>query len=47
MPIDYDPERKKIDGQEAYRISLVSELVPIATIRDRAQALGDALAAQP
>ena len=32
---------------EAYRIGLVSELVPIETIKDRAQALGEELAAQP
>lgn len=38
---------RKIDGQEAYRIGLVSELVPIETIKDRAQALGEELAAQP
>ena len=38
---------RKIDGREAYRIGLVSELVPIETIKDRAQALGEELAAQP
>ena len=38
---------RKIDGRKAYRIGLVSELVPIETIKDRAQALGEELAAQP
>ena len=38
---------KKIDGQEAYRVGLVSELVSIETIKDRAQTLGEELAAQP
>ena len=38
---------RKIDGREAYRIGVVSELVPIETIKDRAQALGEELAAQP
>ena len=38
---------RKIAGREAYRIGLVSELVPIETIKDRAQALGEELAAQP
>jgi enoyl-CoA hydratase len=38
---------KKIDGQEAHRIGLVTELVPIGVIKDRAQALGEELAAQP
>ena len=38
---------RKIDGQEAYRIGLVTELVSIETIKDRAQALGEELAAQP
>jgi enoyl-CoA hydratase len=38
---------RKIDGREAYRIGLVSELVPIETIKDRAQTLGEELAAQP
>ena len=37
----------KIDGEHAYRIGLVSELVPIAGLKARAQALGEALAAQP
>jgi enoyl-CoA hydratase len=38
---------KKVDGQEAQRIGLVTELVPIDSIKDRAQALGEELAAQP
>jgi len=38
---------RKIDGHEAYRIGLVSELVPVDTIKDRAQALGEEIAAQP
>jgi len=38
---------RKIDGQEAYRIGLVTELVSIETIKDRAQALAEELAAQP
>ncbi len=38
---------RKIDGQEAFRIGLVTELVPIEAIKDRAQALGEELAAQP
>lgn len=37
----------KIDGEHAYRIGLVSELLPIAGLKPRAQALGEALAAQP
>ncbi len=38
---------RKIDGQEAHRIGLVSELLPLADIKARAQALGEELAAQP
>ena len=38
---------RKIDGQEALRIGLVSELLPLADIKARAQALGEELAAQP
>ena len=38
---------RKIDGAEAYRIGLVTELVPLADIKARAQALGEELAAQP
>lgn len=37
----------KIDGPHAYRIGLVSELLPIAELKPRAQALGEELAAQP
>jgi enoyl-CoA hydratase/carnithine racemase len=37
----------KIDGEHAYRIGLVSEVLPIAELKPRAQALGEALAAQP
>ena len=37
----------KIDGPHAYRIGLVSELLPIAELKTRAQALGEELAAQP
>ena len=38
---------RKIDGAEAHRIGLVTELVPLADIKARAQALGEELAAQP
>ncbi|MEM7218560.1 MAG: enoyl-CoA hydratase-related protein [Pseudomonadota bacterium] len=38
---------RKIDGAEAYRIGLVSELVPLEEIKTRAQSLGEELAAQP
>ncbi len=38
---------RKIDGAEAFRVGLVSELLPIAALKDRAQALGEELAAQP
>jgi len=38
---------RKIDGEEAYRFGLVTELVPIDQIKLRAQALGEELAAQP
>ena len=38
---------RKIDGAEACRIGLVTELVPLADIKARAQALGEELAAQP
>ncbi len=37
----------KIDGPHAYRIGLVSELLPVAELKPRAQALGEELAAQP
>ncbi len=38
---------RKIDGAEAYHIGLVTELLPVADIKARAQALGEELAAQP
>ncbi len=38
---------RKIDGEEAYRIGLVTELLPVAEIKARAQAIGEQLAAQP
>lgn len=38
---------RKIDGPEAFRIGLVTELLPIGEIKDRAQALGEELASQP
>lgn len=38
---------RKIDGAEAYRIGLVTELLPLADIKARAQALGEELASQP
>ena len=38
---------RKIDGPEAYRIGLVTELVSLEEIKIRAQALGEELAAQP
>ena len=38
---------RKIDGDEAYRIGLVTEKVPVAQIKARAQALGEELASQP
>ncbi|MEM8767622.1 MAG: enoyl-CoA hydratase-related protein [Pseudomonadota bacterium] len=38
---------RKIDGSEAYRMGLVTELVPVEAIKARAQALGEELAAQP
>lgn len=38
---------RKIDGAEAHRIGLVTEVVPLAHIKERAQALGEELAAQP
>jgi enoyl-CoA hydratase len=38
---------RKIDGVEAYRIGLVTEMLPVADIKARAQALGEELAAQP
>ena len=38
---------RKIDGVEAHRIGLVTELLPLADIKARAQALGEELASQP
>jgi enoyl-CoA hydratase/carnithine racemase len=38
---------RKIDGAEAYRIGLVTELVGLDGLKARAQALGEELAAQP
>ena len=38
---------RKIDGAEAYRIGLVTELLPVADLKTRAQALGEELAGQP
>lgn len=38
---------RKIDGAEAHRIGLVTELLPVAQIKARAQELGQELAAQP
>lgn len=38
---------RKIDGEEAMRIGLVTELVPLAELKVRAQALGEELASQP
>ena len=38
---------RKIDGQEAYRIGLVTELLPVSEIKSRAQAIGEELASQP
>jgi enoyl-CoA hydratase len=38
---------RKIDGAEALRIGLVSELAPLGELKARAQALGEALARQP
>ena len=38
---------RKVDGEEAYRVGLVTELVPVGEIKRRAQALGEDLASQP
>ena len=38
---------RKIDGNEALRIGLVSEICPIEELKDRAQAIGEELASQP
>lgn len=38
---------RKIDGEAAFRIGLVTELAPLDGLKARAQALGEELAAQP
>ena len=38
---------RHVDGPEAYRIGLVTELLPLADLKPRAQALGEELASQP
>ncbi|MBL6688971.1 MAG: enoyl-CoA hydratase/isomerase family protein [Pseudomonadales bacterium] len=38
---------RSIDGAEAHRIGLVTELVPVEGLKERAQALGEQLASQP
>lgn len=38
---------RKIDGAEAYRIGLVTEVLPVSELKSRAQALGEELASQP
>ncbi|MEM9256772.1 MAG: enoyl-CoA hydratase-related protein [Pseudomonadota bacterium] len=38
---------RKIDGAEAYRIGLVTEVLPVDQMKSRAQALGEEIAAQP
>ena len=38
---------RKIDGNEALRMGLVTEVVPLEQLKARAQALGEELAAQP
>ena len=38
---------RKIDGPEAYRIGLVTELLPLSEIKSRAQAIGEELAPSP
>jgi len=38
---------RKIDGYEALKMGLVTEVVPIEQLKARAQALGEAVAAQP
>ncbi len=38
---------RKIDGAEAYRIGLVTELMGLEQLKGRAQALGEELASQP
>lgn len=38
---------RKIDGNEALKMGLVTEVVPLEQLKARAQALGEELAAQP
>ncbi len=38
---------RKIDGAEACRIGLVTEILPVSKLKQRAQALGEELASQP
>ena len=38
---------RSIDGEEAYRIGLVTEIHPVDRLKQRAQALGEELASQP
>lgn len=38
---------RKIDGEEAFRMGLVNEVLPLEALKARAQALGEELAAQP
>lgn len=45
--IDMILRGRRIDGAEAHRIGLVTELVPVNELKARAQALGEELAAQP
>ena len=45
--VDMILRSRKIDGAEALRIGLVSELAPIGELKTRAQELGEALARQP
>lgn len=45
--VDMILRSRKIDGAEALRIGLVSELAPLGELKARAQELGEALARQP
>ena len=38
---------RKIDGQEALHIGLVTEVLPVAALKSRAQEIGEELASQP
>ena len=38
---------RNVDGPEAYRMGLVTEVLPLADLKARAQALGEELASQP